>query len=243
MAVRPTVTEVTDRQVHYLINPAAARLGVCSVCWTFCTGHERCYRCEHDPRWTTAVAPISLSVHGGQLHDVLRGYKTLGGQQGKLLQRDVIAMLWRFLRDHESCLAERCDVDTFPLVTTVPSGSKRRDVDHPLRTIVGEYVRPTASRYERLLTRSTAEVSERTVDPAKYDANRSINGQAVLLIDDTWTTGANVQSAAGALAGAGAGAIGVVVLGRHVRPDFADHADQLRRLPRRFSWSRCVHHC
>lgn len=61
----------------------------------------------------------------------------------------------------------------------------------------------------------------------------------VLLIDDTWTTGANAQSAALALKAAGAGKVGVVVIGRHIREDYGDNAKRLKALPR-FSWERCA---
>ena len=82
-------------------------------------------------------------------------------------------------------------------------------------------------------------VERRTVDAAKYSAVRDLHGSDVLLVDDTWTTGANVQSAALSLKAAGAGAIGVVVIGRHVHEDYRDNAARLRALPR-FSWERCA---
>jgi hypothetical protein len=183
-----------------------------------------------------------MSIHMGQLHGVLRDYKRLPGRQGQLLQRDVVAMFWRFLMEHEKCLARRCRVATFPIVTTVPSGSRERDAAQPLRKLVSHLIGPTRSRYERLLVRSSAEVPPRTVDPTKYDAARQLSGEPVLLIDDTWTTGSNVQSAACALSRAGAGPIGVVVAGRHIHDDFADNGDRLRQLPSRFDWSTCVFH-
>ena len=40
----------------------------------------------------------------------------------------------------------------------------------------------------------------------------------MLLLDDTWVSGASAQSAAAALKQAGAGRVAVVVLGRHVNP-------------------------
>ncbi len=55
----------------------------------------------------------------------------------------------------------------------------------------------------------------RDLDPERFTAPR-LAGARVLLLDDTWTTGASVQSAAMALRGAGAGAVAAVVLGRHL---------------------------
>jgi orotate phosphoribosyltransferase len=64
----------------------------------------------------------------------------------------------------------------------------------------------------------------------------------VLLIDDTWTTGASVQSAAAALRDAGAAGVAAVVVGRRVRPEFQENERRLRAIPRPFDWSKCAHH-
>jgi orotate phosphoribosyltransferase len=63
----------------------------------------------------------------------------------------------------------------------------------------------------------------------------------VLLIDNTFTTGARVQSAASALALAGADVVAAVVLGRFVRPDYSAEARQLWERQRRlgFDFDTC----
>ncbi len=63
----------------------------------------------------------------------------------------------------------------------------------------------------------------------------------MLLIDDTWTTGTNAQSAAAALA-AGAGPIAAVVIGRHLNREWRQNDRRLRGLARPFDWSRCAVH-
>jgi len=100
-------------------------------------------------------------------------------------------------------------------------------------------VAPSRHRYERLLERSDAEVAPRTFDPAKYAATRDLHGEPVLLIDDTWTTGASAQSAAACLKSAGAGPVASVVIGRHVNRDWNGNDRALRALPS-FAWGRCV---
>lgn len=144
-------------------------------------------------------------------------------------------------KGHENCLAEEVGVDTFGVVTTVPSSSVDRDPEHPLRRVVGEVVRPTAERYERLLGRTDADVPDRAVHPDKHEADQDLSGRSVLLIDDTWTTGANAQSAAAALKAAGADSVGLVVIGRHVHDDFGSNGERLRALPRPFSWESCAY--
>ena len=88
--------------------------------------------------------------------------------------------------------------------------------------------------------RSAAAVAERAVHAGKYEPTRALVGEHVLLVDDTWTTGSNAQSAAGALKAAGAGRVGVVVIGRHVNEPYGDNEARLRALKRPFDWERCA---
>ncbi|MBV9473775.1 MAG: hypothetical protein JO206_12465, partial [Solirubrobacterales bacterium] len=119
-------------------------------------------------------------------------------------------------------------------------GDRLRDDRHPLRWIVGELVGPTRQRYQRLIRRSTVEVPAREFHRDKYEATAGLAGQAVLLIDDTWTTGANAQSAAAALKAAGAGPIGAVVIGRHLNRGWHENDRRLRGISRPFEWQRCA---
>ena len=129
-------------------------------------------------------------------------------------------------------------VERFPLVTTVPSSDRVRDEAQPLRRIVAELAAPTRNRYQRLLVRSQRELPTRAFSPEKYDPVQSLRGEPVLLIDDTWTTGANAQSAAAALRAAGSGPVSAVVIGRHVNRDWGQNDRRLRALPE-FDWGVC----
>ena len=62
----------------------------------------------------------------------------------------------------------------------------------------------------------------------------------MLLIDDTWTTGASAQSAAAALKAAGAGPVAAVVIGRHLNREWHENDRRLRGITRPFDWSRCA---
>jgi hypothetical protein len=55
-----------------------------------------------------------------------------------------------------------------------------------------------------VLRRSAIAVEERGWDPRRFTAVRALAGERVLLVDDTWTTGARAQTAAAALLTAGA---------------------------------------
>ncbi len=235
----PSVAELSDPYANFMISPRHGP-GVCEQCFNFTRGYRRCYACAHNDDWLAVVDPISYSVGLEQLHRALMGYKRLDGEVARRLTVELAAVLWRHLACHERCIASAAGVESFELVTTVPSGDRERDDGHPLRRIVTELVGPTRERYERLLRRSSSDVEPRFFDPDKFEAMRPLDGEPVLIIDDTWTTGASAQSAAAALRGAGAGRVGAVVIGRHINREWHDTERRLRAMPRSFDWDRCA---
>jgi predicted amidophosphoribosyltransferase len=235
----PTVAELTELYTNFMLSPRAGP-DVCRTCFNFTRGYDRCYACAHNAEWLDVVAPISYSVAREQLHHALAKYKRLTGEVARRLGVELAAVLWRFLADHERCVARAAGAAKFELVTTVPSGDRERDEPHPLRWMVGEVVGPTRERHERLLRRSSAEVSAREFNATKYEAGRPLSGEPVLLIDDTWTTGANAQSAAAALKSAGAGPVAAVVIGRHLNREWHENDRRLRGIMRPFDWSHCA---
>jgi predicted amidophosphoribosyltransferase len=105
---------------------------------------------------------------------------------------------------------------------------------------VSELVKPTAPRYSRLLTRSGEQAGGREFNPHKFATTSPLSGEPILLIDDTWTTGASAQSAAAALKRAGAGPVAAIVIGRHLNREWHENDRRLRGITRPFDWSRCA---
>ncbi len=235
----PTVGELTELYTNLMLGPRSGP-DVCRRCFNFTRGYEVCYACAHGEAWLDAIVPISYSVAREQLHHALARYKRLSGEVARRLRFELAAVLWRFLAEHERCAAAAIGVTAFELVATVPSGDPERDEHHPLRWMVGEVVEPTRGRYERVLRRSSVIVGPREFDAQKFDAVRRLDGQSVLLIDDTWTTGASAQSAAAALKAAGAGAVATVVIGRHLNREWHENDRRLRGIGRPFDWGRCA---
>jgi hypothetical protein len=236
----PTVAELTEPYGNFMLGPVRGP-GVCDVCLTFTDGYPRCYTCARTPQALDALAPISYSVAAGQLHHVLAAYKRTDGWVGRQLATQLAAVLWRFLSGHEQCLARAAGVRSFDLVASVPSGDAERDPSHPLRWIVGEAVGPTRDRHRRLLARSDVQVAAHEFDSRRYEATGELAEKAVLMIDDTWTTGANVQSAARALKDAGAQTVVAVVVGRHLNREWGQNELRLRALDRPFDWTTCAY--
>lgn len=242
-----TVEEASDAYANAMRNPAAPRSGVCPICRTFhAPDYEQCIACSRQPNNLDAFAPITYSVHAGQMHDALRGYKDdpLPEVRGFHAVR-LTAILWRFLEGHEPCIAAAAGVDRFDLVTTVPSKSGERDEQRTqLRKIVGEWCRPTADRWQRILRPAEPPVLERSFSEARYLADGAAEGKQILLIDDTWTTGGAMQSSAAALRQANARTVAGVAIGRHLHLDFAWDSgstdEDYRKLPRSFDWTACA---
>jgi hypothetical protein len=236
----PAVAALTEPYGNFMLGPVRGP-GVCDVCFTFTDGRSRCQACGRTPQALDVLAPISYSVAAGQLHHVLSAYKRSDGPAGRLLSTQLAAVLWRFLSGHEGCVARAAGVASFDLVATVPSGHDERDASHPLRWIVGEAVGPTRDRHRRLLGRSAVAVLPHEFDRRRYEVADRLPESAVLIIDDTWTTGANVQSAATALKEAGARTVAAVVIGRHLNRKWGQNEQRLRALDCPFDWTTCAY--
>lgn len=155
-----------------------------------------------------AVVPIAFAVGGGRLADDLWRYKAVPPDQAAAHR--LRALLLTFLRDHGPCVWRLAGMKRPRAVAFVPSGRGRLG-EHPLRPLVLPFL-----RLPEVSLRIRPEYAERARDlePAWLHA-APVNG-GVLVIDDTWVTGASAQSAAVALKTAGASHVAVVVLGRHI---------------------------
>lgn len=233
------VVELSDPYANFLLAPRRGD-GVCRRCFNLTDGYDLCFACEHGGDSIDVVAPISYSVAGEQLHHALAGYKRLPAGWARTLTRQLAAVLWRHLGQHERCLARAAGVERFTWVTVVPSGAASRQPPHPLQEIVARLVEPTRERYAPLLRRTAHPVPPHSFSPDRFTAATDLAGEPVLLIDDTWTTGASAQSAAATLKKAGSGPIAVVVIGRHLNRGWGENDRRLRALSTPYDWSRCV---
>ncbi|HEX5928287.1 MAG TPA: hypothetical protein VFY48_02750 [Solirubrobacterales bacterium] len=231
-------------------NIAPAGSGICRVCWGFIDpDYDTCYKCGFQTDCLDAVVPITYSEHLGQLHLALSNYKR-GSSQAirRYAAIRVAAILWRFLGQHETCVAEAAGVDGFDLVTIVPSSDPERDKDSPFAELTG-WIEPIKSRLRRTL-KPSGEVKGREFDAKRFTPiDSKLGDSSVLLLDDTWATGGHAQSAAHALLAAGAEKVALVVVGRHVRREFEPVRDSgktcgelLDALPKGFDWGTCAVH-
>ena len=101
------------------------------------------------------------------------------------------------------------------------------------------------AEYEDLLVRDhRTEIDHNEASDTGYDSRRRLAGERVLLIDDTFTSGARAQSAASTLALAGAKVAAIVVVGRLFDPEFSETTKTFweDRLAHPFSFDTCCVH-
>ena len=241
------------------LNPAHGRPGTCRVCaGTVSSGYLICRQCEdvqkavaqeHQPFPLDWLAFLTYAVEGadlvsrttpGQVDDsheregrqayfVLKGYKAGGGANpwwptavawtAWFLQRWGPWAAWRDRRE-----------DREWLWATIPSVRSGRSGEHPLHVIVSAVL----GSHTEVVLRPVDGSGSRAFNPHLFQCDPLPGDASVLLIDDSWTSGANLLSAAAAFRNAGAGKVNAMVLGRLLNPgawpatrEFIDH-DGLR---------------
>ncbi len=203
-------------------------------------GDALCFACRWVGRRLGAplvpTFPLRLCPLPSPLYRVLMGYKESPVAEARGRFSAIVRSLVR------QGLLQRCRVleaaagGAVDLVVPVPSS--RRPGAPPLARVsgLGGEVRALGPgvRWAPELLRREATASpglgHMQPDGAAFTVNGTVRGARVVLLDDTYVSGARAQSAATALLRGGVGVALVVPIGRVLRPDrSALHADFLRR--------------
>jgi hypothetical protein len=199
-----------------LSGPPPDGLGLCGCCrGPAGRDSSRCFQCDLHAELMPGmlpdvVVPVAYAVKGGEHARNLWLYKS--GQPGAAAARVMLgALLMVFLADHGQCVWRRAGMTRPSHVAVIPS-SRGRPGPHPLRALVAGRV---ALPWAPLELRSAIGKDLRNPSPDRFRTGR-LPGAAVVLLDDTWTSGASAASAAAVLKLAGARQVAVIVLGRHV---------------------------
>jgi hypothetical protein len=185
------------------------------------------------------IVPISLYTLDSRLWQVLRYYKDGSGPGSKLFATQVAAIIARFTARHLRCVANV--LGGYPtVVTSVPSTRPEQSTwRHPLETAIR--VGPLASRHAPLLVPGPARADHNLADDDAFTVVRRLDGERVLVIDDTLASGARLQSAVSAVRLNGAAAAAGVVVGRVIDPDRNENCrriwERARAAP--FSFDEC----
>jgi hypothetical protein len=179
-------------------------------------GYTRCFQCELHAQsapglLADTVAPVAYAAKGSQLAQDLWRYKSdcPGSQPARA---HLLSLLLVFLHDHGRRVWREAGMARPSHACVVPSG-RGRPGTHPLQALVAPCL---ALPWVTLRPEPGGDPWARALDPGRFRAGQALPGACVLLLDDTWASGGSAQSAAVALKLAGARAVAVVVLGRHV---------------------------
>ncbi len=219
--------------------------GVCNICHGAPgTGWERCWSCNDAvgqvSRPIELVVPISLTELPGQLHHVLRSYK-LDGYPANVRDKftlQVSALLARFLSSHGDCISYAAQED-WDCITIVPSSQGRLGV-HPLARAMTMF-RSLSAKYRSLLAPGPGPAAHNRASDTAYVVTSNVDGLRILLVDDTFTSGARLQSAASTLQLAGATVVAAVPIGRVIKPEFSPESAALltRAQQKAFDFAIC----
>jgi hypothetical protein len=223
-------------------------------------GYALCYQCEQARRvaggaLADAVVPVAYAVKGGDLARDLWRYKSgasstadTGAASAASPAADRIqGMLTAFLGEYGDLVWRAAGMPDGPnALAVVPSG-QGREGDHPLLAIAEQATalslrqlspsRPPASQppLKRLpviplSVRPGIAAHGRYVSTGWLRVDGRVTGLDVLLVEDSWVSGASAQSAAAALKLAGAARVATVVIGRHIDPADPRSGDLIRAL-------------
>lgn len=234
-----TDVEITDPNISIYVPVAPAWTdGVCEVCHNATTTgsrgtyYERCYNCLNLPGGSVRIiVPISL-VHKteSQLYASLRDYKSASPYITAAARAEhrllLAATLQRFLRIHRPHIEQAAGV-SWDTIQVVPSSRPGR-TEHPLEAVVRMAVL-FRDELAQLLTRTGEPIGHQQPNPAAFAPLGSVAGKKVLIIDDTFTSGARMQSVARALTSAGATIVAAVPIGRVIDTGLDEKAAFWRR--------------
>jgi hypothetical protein len=212
------------------------------VCGTPVDGYERCYRCSQDSQTVGVadlVAPLTYGIESTQSGTLLRHYKDDVSAEARAQHSRVIRRLvYLGIMKHQSCIEKRVGKRASMRVT-VPSVNRRPGV-HPFTAIT--QAMNAVDDSQLALVAAPGAINDRVVSASQFVIvpKRSLSGQHILVLDDTWTTGSNTQSAALTLRAAGADHVSVMVVGRWLSPTFGNNAAFIKtRLRRDYNPSIC----
>ncbi len=195
----------------------------CAVCATpIKPAFDLCLRCWRDQQefgdeLADLVVCLCYAIRGRQSGHLMHSFKDLEAP-ARHNQTVLSVLLLAALEFHSGCIERRLG-HTVDAWAFVPSVRTDRIGEHPLRVV--------AKRAGVALPEIVLLIGER-VDPEQrvtsverfvIAAKIHVVGRHVLLIEDTWTSGGNAQSAALTLRRGGAASVTIVALGRWLKPE------------------------
>lgn len=227
----------------YLRNIIRAPEITCVNCTTPVAGYTRCIKCYQDlgvPGLADIVVPLTYVIARAQSGLMMRQYKDDSSPQVRAAHTAVISrLLYLGIARHQKCV-EAAVGQPVSRRMAIPSSAGRAG-KHPFIAMARRM--NAVDEAPQLVPRVEAEFGEREVTAARFavsPAGTRFDGQHVMLLDDTWTTGSRTQSAAVLLREYGAARVSVMTVARWIEPSWGDNQAFIRqRLTADFDTDRC----
>ena len=203
--------------------PPANRDYVCKRCLGPVSNYEQCYGCfalfveQGAPvELKDAIVPMTTALSPSRWYSALASYKTFQPEH----KRVVASVAYHFLQTHEDKIAAMLG-GAVTMITIVPS---KRGVDYaqqPLRSALSA-VKPINDKLARTLRFIPgSKLGRKQYEPSVFSAaGANVKGERILLIEDTWVTGATSLSAGSRLLELGAESVAIVPIARCVNDSY-----------------------
>ena len=223
-AGRRTIRERLVSEVGgYLRNVVRQPRVTCAVCVTpIKPAFDLCVRCWRDQQefgdeLADLVVCVCYAIRGRQSGHLMHSFKDLEAP-ARHNQTVLSVLLLAALEFHSGCIEHRLGY-TVDAWAFVPSVRTDRTGEHPLH-VVAKRAGMVLPEIE-LLTGERVEPEQRVTSADRFvlAPDSHVHGRHVLLIEDTWTSGGNAQSAALTLRREGAVTVTIVALARWLKPE------------------------
>lgn len=195
----------------------------CELCLGPVSGYRRCSSCHilfgqglPEPL-LTAVVPMTSALNPSKWYTWLQTYKTYHPERGDL----IASLTYEYLQAHRSRIEGKLG-SPISMLTIVPSKKPEFDFHtQPLRRALSRVTPLDAQLYEVLRYIPGARISRSEYRPDAFRRTGIDAANArVVIIEDTWVTGATALSAAGALFEFGAASVLILSMARLINSSY-----------------------
>lgn len=200
----------------------------CELCLGPVNGYRRCFSCHRlavqglPDSLLQAIVPMTSALNPSRWYTWLQTYKTYHPERGDL----IASLTYEYIEAHRASIEAQLG-GTISMLTIVPSKKPEFTFGtQPLRRALSSVSEIDAQLYELLKYIRGARIGRSEYRPDAFrKTGIDIAGKRIVIIEDTWVTGATALSAGGALHEFGAESVLIVPMARLINSAYwsADH--------------------